>query len=844
MGVKLYPPLIEGTLPAFYASGTTKKIVVPFTMNKTVSWSDIGTNGCIIKMKNIQNNELITTLEAIEISQANSTATFDFSQIEAKLQIGHSYKLQMAYISADADKTVGYYSTVGIIKYTKQPQVTIQNLSQSKKNEDLKMYIGEYSQVSGDITEKIYSYNFTLYDDENNILETSGELLHNHENNDSINVTNDTYTLKSTLKEGKVYKLIYTTSSISGITTSSPEYQIIQQASVLPDIQANLVATMNEENGYVKLTLEGKKDSLNNDILESGMFVVCRASSEDDYNVWEEIDRFVLKREKPSVYVKKDFTVQHGYTYVYSLQQYNNSGLYSGRLYSNSVIAAFEHSFLYDGKRQLKIKYNPKISSFKETLLESKTNTLGGKYPFFFRNANVGYKEFPISGLISYLMDEEELFLTDSEMFLNTKEIDELMRQTTLQTNVTSQNLNEYLDSSNFTNFYNLRELYEKRELESSQENKIANKITRSTNLEDYNILAERIFKTKVLEFLNDGQPKLFRSPGEGSYMVRLMNSSLSPNDQVSRMIHTFNTQATEIDNSDYQTINYYLNIYITEEVDKGYVNEVKFKISDLELSQQNGYTYTFSEANNIKYIEYESLHPSDKIIMRYSGDTEYTIVVVGDNSNNKIEFDVPVQELKIQFGGLSANGIIKYGHYTTLLNAFDNYKKINQKDQVFQLKATNFEKQSKDIKQAFELENIKYKIGRYYILKFSRCELDVGVDENNINCYSFWIDGVKKKLFSSDETFIITPEFIPTINLGAGICLDLFAQQLEIIYDFEEQLAQKSNYDTQLTNYYNVLKGKTQGNAVAAATNYRTALNSLITAIEQNLRTKGVLSE
>jgi hypothetical protein len=37
--------------------------------------------------------------------------------------------------------------------------------------------------------------------------------------------------------------------------------------------------------------------------------------------------------------------------------------------------------------------------------------TIGSKYPFIFRNAQVSYKEFPISGLISYLSDEEHLFL-------------------------------------------------------------------------------------------------------------------------------------------------------------------------------------------------------------------------------------------------------------------------------------------------------------------------------------------------------------------------------------------------------------------------------------------------
>ena len=51
------------------------------------------------------------------------------------------------------------------------------------------------------------------------------------------------------------------------------------------------------------------------------------------------------------------------------------------------------------------------LSSFKKDVLETKVDTLGSKYPFIFKNGQVEYKEFPISGLISYLSDEENLFL-------------------------------------------------------------------------------------------------------------------------------------------------------------------------------------------------------------------------------------------------------------------------------------------------------------------------------------------------------------------------------------------------------------------------------------------------
>jgi hypothetical protein len=83
---------------------------------------------------------------------------------------------------------------------------------------------------------------------------------------------------------------------------------------------------------------------------------------------------------------------------------------------STAIMADFEDVFLYDGERQLKIKFNPKITNFKTTLLETKTNTIGSKYPFIFKNGNVAYKEFSISGLVSYYMDNEEFFISKNNI--------------------------------------------------------------------------------------------------------------------------------------------------------------------------------------------------------------------------------------------------------------------------------------------------------------------------------------------------------------------------------------------------------------------------------------------
>ena len=99
------------------------------------------------------------------------------------------------------------------------------------------------------------------------------------------------------------------------------------------------------------------------------------------YGYWRARSRFL------------DTSVEQGITYKYALVQVttgvNDSKAYSERNYKTSITPDFENMFLTDGEKQLKIKYDPKVSSFKDTILETKTDTIGGQYPFFFRNGQV-----------------------------------------------------------------------------------------------------------------------------------------------------------------------------------------------------------------------------------------------------------------------------------------------------------------------------------------------------------------------------------------------------------------------------------------------------------------------
>lgn len=492
MAMKLYPPNIEGTIPAFYGTA----LAVPFSMNKAVAKKDI--YGMQIKIKAIQSGAYILTAITTDIEfDPACIAYFNFSEYSiSKLKVGQHYKIQIAYIAKDEDETIGYFSTAAVVKYTSQPTVILEGLKLGEINSHRYDYVGVYTN-RGDSSERVYSYCFNLYDNNNNLLQTSGEKIHNTELDIDLKEQHDVYNIEQDLEINKSYFLEYIVTTINNLQVTSGKYRIMQKRSINPEIKADLVPKLNFENGYIDLNLVGQRNKDNIEYAATGAFKILRASDEDNYQTWHEVLKFALYGQQPSRWMWKDFTVKQGVSYRYALQQYNDAGLTSNRLESEPIYADFEHAFLYDGKRQLKIKYNPKVGGFKNNLLESKLNTIGNQYPFIFRNGNVKYKEFSISGLISCQLDDEFLFVDEKDLEDHDK----------------------------------------------------------TSNLISQNIASEREFKLSVLEWLNNGQPKLFRSSTEGNYIVRLMNVSLTPNDTLGRMLHTFNSTAYEIAEYSYKNL-------------------------------------------------------------------------------------------------------------------------------------------------------------------------------------------------------------------------------------------------------------------------------------------------
>lgn len=510
---KLYPPYLEGVLPAFSLNEGGGIFTIPFAHNKAVSInSDIG-KYMAVKVKTVQNDVLIADFKAewengyVKIQYDENGNIIDAQT--AKLQnwnlvISRYYKIQIAYL--DKSNTVGYYSTVGVIKCTSRPKLSIKDFDESVVNNNKYEFIGIFEQPAenGDITEKVYSSKFIILDSNNNEILNTGDVLHNVENNPDSYSSIDTIFFNRDLDSNELYTIRYEVTTNNGLVASSPTYLLTQQKTVNMEFKGRLTASLNKDEGIVIIGLQGEEGEITN-----GSFVLSREDSTKP-GYWDELYRFVLTYESPTkATLFKDFTVEQGKTYTYSIVQYNPYQVYSNRKKSNSIYVDFDDIFLYDGERQLKLEFNPQVSSFKTQLAESRTDTIGGQYPFFFRNARVGYKVFPISGLLSMLIDDNELFLNYSDIL--------------------REDLSQHRHRSEV-------EIKKKKNLN----------LYTYTDLRDKNFASERLFKLAVLDWVNNGKVKLFRSPGEGNYLVRLMDASLTPQTGLGRMLHTLNATAYE----------------------------------------------------------------------------------------------------------------------------------------------------------------------------------------------------------------------------------------------------------------------------------------------------------
>ena len=579
----LYPPILNYSEPAFIvAEGKNNVCKINFALSDFSTTSEEqsikGIQVSIIRQSTGQNvvNKIddqdnkryrktgIILLSSSDIKQ-NTDGTYYIEIYDSDIQSGDEsgwvagwiYKVQLRLSLIDNYNPINNpisqslwltqqgnnfseWSTFCTVKATSKPDITITSLKAGVNNvitTSTLHFVGSYD--NDDVSENLYSYSLNLLQG-TNIIESSGLLYSNQYGSGKFD-----YTFKHELIDKTEYSIILSYSTINKYTetlsysiTTEQALENAKEIYVVCAETANYILPSKEdpfyeesiyteqENGYIRLKLYSRENSF------KGTVIIRRTDSKSNFTIWEDIKIITFKTSKSandinSFHTIYDFTAESGIFYRYGIQTLdsNNNRTKLQVIKNNNndinVIRDFEYSYLIgENNKILKLSLNNTMGNYNYTYIESKTDTIGGTYPIITRNGNTKYRTFPINGMISTVMDDNEFFTSDLELY-------------------------KYM---NVVSAYN--------------EYRIKNGFSFNNDFQK-----EFKFREKVLEFLQDGKPKLFKSASEGNIIVQIMNVASQPNQTLNRMLYSFTSTANEVAEDSLENYKKYGFIEINEEV-------------------------------------------------------------------------------------------------------------------------------------------------------------------------------------------------------------------------------------------------------------------------------------
>jgi len=567
----LYPPIIASSLPAFVVSDSTLRVPISFSkfnnpedfknaqvtivkkdtgMSVVNTADDIPNNrfratGIILNVpvqQSVINGKLETYIEIKESdlkskvldNTQNNSQVPQTSQWHQGWVPGWYYKIQIrlssetyeegdigqqSWLTLNASK-FSEWSTVCILKAIGDITINVTsfgctyetNSSETVSGSGSSMtFVGNYS--CGDTTEFLNNYRVKIFNYPRSAgdapLDDSGYIYNTNTSTNEFN-----YSFRINPEAGTtqyVVELEYNT--INGFNEIIDiNYSLVFRR--LTPLNVNMIILENDDLGILKgISSLGEEEDEGRVAIKlyngsdepfTGNIAIRRASSRTKFEIWEDIKIFQIKNQIiDSLPVWYDYTIESGVWYKYGIQAINNENERSRLVTLNPIIRNFSFSYLLgENNQQLKLMFNNEMGNFSRQIMDSHIDTIGGKYPVFSRNASTDYKIFPVNGLITFYMDEKNTF-TNKKIIYNGNEIAELYK-----------NYNEEND------------------------------------ITQYDYIYEREFRNLVSDFLYDGKPKLFKSPTEGNILVRISDVSMSPHQELNRIIYNFDSQAYEIADS------------------------------------------------------------------------------------------------------------------------------------------------------------------------------------------------------------------------------------------------------------------------------------------------------
>ena len=598
--ITLYPPIVDTCTPVFLQGDSCKiwfsyspymdslsdeekeKLFMQVSINQqdtnktALSKDKWATGSAVFKINSATEGtkEFAHNLSYVIIENSDIRNGFETQQLyKAQLRFIYAETQDKAITIANSFSATPYrseWSTVTLLKCIQEPQTFIFTLDTTLNKEDgnspttplaistpllnvsgqTKFQDGESETVK---TYKLSLETFTISESgkivTEQVIETATLNTNYYDNSNSFK-----YKFKTMLDNGLYWlDISYITKNGYDSTVNSQNpfepkkyglyIQINANEGITPPL-SDISIVSDKDNGriIINATVDDQQTS------EDVTITIVRSSSNTHFKEWEEV---YTKLYHPGDKITfDDRTIESGVWYKYNFQVIDKSGARS-RFIDESIykpsplMIVFNDVFLTAGDKQLKITLNNETGSLSYNLQESKTDTIGSQFPWIRRNGAIKYRTFSLGGLISYLGNNEMILFSNSENSDTNIEY---------QNNLAEKNINGL--------FYSKDDLFPQEISELYQSYNLDNGIT------NYNdIMLEKVFRDKVIDFLLEDRPVLFRSATEGNILIRLMDLSFSPNTQLKNYIYSFGSTAVEIAECNFDNFHKY-NIYDSGSID------------------------------------------------------------------------------------------------------------------------------------------------------------------------------------------------------------------------------------------------------------------------------------
>lgn len=238
---------------------------------------------------------------------------------------------------------------------------------------------------------------------------------------------------------------------------------------------------------------------------------------------WEEVTR--IKSSSVQEAVLYDYFIENGNYYRYALQPILANGMKGAITSFFDVVTTFDGFWLLGEKdEQFSFIYNGKIGEINHVKPRDMVQTIGGEYPYFVTSSELNYRQYTFSGTLT--SHQDVLGILASKHY-----------STAISPNPTvpvSYVELKYGDES---------KLNLKNDLEEGQNG----------------MVMQRLWRNKIVKWLNDGKPKILKSEAQGNMLVMLTDIKVTPNETTFGLISDFSCTVTEIGGLDEKALQKYM---------------------------------------------------------------------------------------------------------------------------------------------------------------------------------------------------------------------------------------------------------------------------------------------